>query len=45
MRRDGLPGEVDAFAREQYDNRQAESERLISLEPKRVAKSKTGRRI
>jgi hypothetical protein len=45
MRRDGLPGEVDAFAHEQYDNRQAESERLISLEPQRVAKSKTGRRI
>jgi hypothetical protein len=31
MRQYGLAGEVDAFAREQYENRQAISERLISL--------------
>jgi AcrR family transcriptional regulator len=32
MREDGLAGEIDDFAREQYENRQATSERLISLE-------------
>jgi hypothetical protein len=32
MRQNGLPGEVDDFAREQYENRRAASERIISLE-------------
>jgi hypothetical protein len=36
MRREGLPGEIDAFAREQYHNRQAASERLISIEGRRT---------
>jgi hypothetical protein len=31
MRQYGLAGEIDAFAREQYENMQAISERLISL--------------
>jgi hypothetical protein len=31
MRKCGLTGEVDAFAREQYENRHATSRRLISL--------------
>jgi hypothetical protein len=39
MRQKGLAGEIDAFAREQYDDRHLISERLISLE-KSYAKPK-----
>jgi hypothetical protein len=32
LRQNGVPGEVDDFAREQYEKRQAASERMMSLE-------------
>jgi hypothetical protein len=40
MRQKGLPGEINDFAREQYENRQAASERLISLEVRRTKNRK-----
>jgi hypothetical protein len=45
MRQDGLPGEIDAFAYEQYDNRHAASERLILLEARYMKNPKGGRAI
>jgi hypothetical protein len=40
MRQYGLAGEIDAFAREQYENKQATSERLISLGSRHTTKPK-----
>jgi hypothetical protein len=40
MRQYGLAAELDVFAREQYENRQAISERLISLESRHTTKPK-----
>jgi hypothetical protein len=44
MRRDGLPSDIDDFAREQYENRQAISRRIFSLDSQQVTTTKKGRR-
>jgi hypothetical protein len=50
IRQCGLAGEIDAFAREQYENRQAASQRIISLElggrqSRNVSQSSSGIRV
>jgi hypothetical protein len=40
MRQHGLAGEIDSFAREQYENRQATSKRLILLGSRDTTKPK-----
>jgi hypothetical protein len=42
IRKNGFVGEIDAFAREQYENRKAISERLVSIELRDNAKVAPG---
>jgi Resolvase, N terminal domain/Recombinase len=44
MRRDGLPSDIDDFAREQYESRQAISRRIFSLDSQQGTTAKKGRR-